>query len=102
MNDYGLSYYAAFQGCSAETEASFSTIAFLAGKVDELQLPCVLTLESSEQSIARTIVENTESKDQEILRLNSMQTVTGKDADAGMTYISIMRDNLEVLKKALG
>ncbi len=99
--EYGLTYYAAFQGCSAETEAGFSTIAFLAKKVDELGLPCVLTLEASDQSIARTIVESTASKDQQILRLNSMQTVTGRDADAGMSYISIMKENLEVLKTAL-
>lgn len=101
VKDYGLSYFAAFQGCSAETEASFETIAFLAGKVDELGLPCVLTLENSDQSIARTIVESTASKDQEILRLNSMQTVSGKDAESGMTYLSVMKDNLEVLKTAL-
>lgn len=44
-DDYGLTYYAAFSGCSAETEASFETVAFLAGKVDELSLPCVLTIE---------------------------------------------------------
>ena len=53
--DYGLRYYAAFAGCSAESEASFETISFLAGKVDELNLPCVLTIEGVQHKIAETL-----------------------------------------------
>lgn len=99
--DYGLNYYAAFVGCSAETEASFETIMFLAGKVDELSLNCVMTIEGTDHRIAQTIVENTQSGDQEILTLDSMQSVTAKDVDNGASYLDIMRANLEVLRQAL-
>ncbi len=100
-DDYGLNYYAAFVGCSAETEASFETITFLAGKVDELSLPAVLTIEGKDHRIAETIVENTAAKNQTILTLDSMQATTSKDVEAGTTYLSIMEGNLEVLKNAL-
>ena len=101
-DDYGLDYYAAFVGCSAETEASFETIIFLAGKLDELGLPAVLQIESADGSIARTVVENTQSKDQQILTMDSMQSTTSKDVAAGASYLSIMEKNLDVLKAALG
>lgn len=101
VDDYGLSYYAAFSGCSAETEASFETISFLANKTDELQLPAVLTLEGTDHSIAKTIVENTKSKNQKILSLDSMQSTTTKDIDNGVTYLSVMQNNLSVLENAL-
>ena len=101
VDDYGLSYYAAFVGCSAETEASFETITFLAGKVDELGLHSVLTLENSDQKIAKTIIENTSEKNQEILTLDSMQSTTSADVANGTTYLSVMENNLNVLKKAL-
>lgn len=100
-DDYGLDYYAAFVGCSAETEASFQTITFLAGKVDELGLKTVLTIEKSDGKIAKTIVQNTQEKNQNILALNSMQSVTSADASAGVSYLSIMEDNLTVLTEAL-
>lgn len=100
-DDYKLDYYAAFSGCSAETEASFETIVFLADKVDELGLKAIMQIESSDGSIAKTIRDNTKSKDQEILTLDSMQSVTQKQLSDGETYLNIMQDNLEVLKKAL-
>ena len=101
VDDYGLSYYAAFAGCSAETEASFETISFLAGKVDELGLPCVLTIESAQHKIAETILRNTAEKDQSILTLDSMQSTTSTDVANGTTYLSVMEGNLDVLKQAL-
>ena len=100
-DDYGLNYYAAFSGCSAESEASFETIAFLAGKVDELGLPAVLTIEGDNHRIAETVVESTQAKDARILRLDSLQATTGKDAETGITYLDVMAGNLEVLKQAL-
>ena len=100
--DYGLTYYAAFAGCSAETEASFETIVFLAGKTEELSLPCVLTIEGQDHRIAQTIVDSTKTKDQKILTMDSMQATTTKEAQAGKTYLSIMEDNLSVLREALG
>lgn len=101
-DDYGLTYYAAFSGCSAETEASFETVAFLAGKVDELSLPCVLTIEGAAHNIAQTVVANTSAKNQEILVLDSMQSVTAADVEGGATYLGMMEQNLETLKTALG
>ena len=100
-DDYGLDYYAAFSGCSAESEASFATIVFLAQKVDELGLPAVLTIEHPRTRIAETVVQNTAAKDQKILVLDSMQGTTTADIQAGMTYLSVMEGNLEVLKEAL-
>ncbi len=100
-DDYGLSYYAAFAGCSAETEASFETVIFLAEKVDAENLSAILTIEGSDQKIAQTINENTTTKDHQILCMNSMQSTTSQDVEAGATYLSIMNENLEVLKQAL-
>lgn len=100
-DDYSLTYYAAFSGCSAESEASFETIIFLARKMDELGLPAVLTIESPKTSIARTVVENTQAKDQKILSLDSMQGTTMEDVNAGTTYLSVMEKNLIILREAL-
>ena len=101
VDDYGLNYYAAFVGCSAETEASFETVSFLSGKVDELGLPCVLTIEGAQHKIAETIVQNTAEKNQSILTLDSMQSTTSTDVANGTTYLSVMESNLDVLKQAL-
>ena len=100
-DDYGIRYYAAFVGCSAETEASFETISFLARKADELDLPAVITIEGSDKKLAETIVKNTASENMKILTMDSMQAATSKDAAEGITYISVMRKNLEVLREAL-
>ena len=100
--DYGLSYYAAFPGCSAETEASFETVAFLSAKVDELGLKYVIKTETAATKIAETVIANTKEKNQQILVLDSMQSVGSKDANNGTTYLSITEKNLETLKKALG
>lgn len=100
-DDYGLNYYAAFVGCSAESEASFETIAFLAGKVDELGLPAVLTLEGTEHKIAETVVSTTKTKNAQILTMDSMQSTTSEDVKNGISYISIMEKNLDVLNSAL-
>lgn len=101
VDDYNLTYYAAFTGCSAETDASFETITFLAGKLDELKLPVVFTIENSDQKVAQAVIENTKTKDQKILPLNSMQSVTTKEVEEGTTYLSIMENNLQILKEAL-
>ena len=102
VDDYGIKYYAAFVGCSAESEASFETVTFLAGKMDSLQLPAIFTIDGSNGKIARAILEASKnSKNAQVLTLNSMQSVTDEQIKAGVDYLSIMRDNLEVLKKAL-
>lgn len=101
-DDYGLDYYAAFVGCSSETEASFETVTFLSKKVDELGLKYVMTIENSDGKIAQTIIDNTRSKDQEILSMNSMQSMEREDIEKGTSYLDIMKNNLEVLRTALG
>ena len=101
MEDYGVGFYAAFPGCSAETEASFSTIVFLATKMNENNLKYVMVTESADQSIARTIISNTAAKNQQILVLDAMQSVTQFDVENGTTYLSIMMENLNVLRQAL-
>ncbi len=100
-DDYGLTYYAAFVGCSAETEASFETITFLAGKIDELSLHTIMTIEGNDHRIAETIMQNTADKDQQILSMDSMQSTTSKDVEGGTTYLSVMEKNLSVLKQGI-
>lgn len=102
VDDYGIKYYAAFVDCSAESEASFETVTFLAGKMDSLQLPAIFTIDGSNGKIARAILEASKnSKNAQVLTLNSMQSVTDEQIKAGVDFLSVMRDNLEVLKKAL-
>ena len=101
VDDYGLDYYAAFIGCSAESEASFETIAFLANKVDELGLSAVLTLEGTNHKIAETIVSTSKNKSAQILSMDSMQSTTSGDVKNGATYLSIMEKNLAILTDAL-
>ena len=101
VDDYGLDYYAAFAGCSAETEASFETILFLAKKIDELGLKSITQIESADGRIAETIKQNTASKNQQILTLDSMQSTTSKDISNGASYLTIMQKNLAVLTEAL-
>jgi len=100
-DDYGLTYYAAFSGCSAESEASFETIAFLAEKMDALDLQYIMIIEGSDGSIAKTVVNATAAKNAKVLTLDSMQTITADDVKQGATYLSIMERNLAVLEEAL-
>lgn len=102
VDDYGIKYFAAFVGCSAESEASFETVAFLAGKMDSLALPAIFTIDGSNGKIARAILEaSKKSKEAQVLTLNSMQSVTDAQMQAGADYLSMMQSNLEILKKAL-
>lgn len=101
FDDYNISYYAAFKGCSSETEASFETITFLSDKINKLNLDCVLTLENSDDRIASAIIQASENKKAEILTLDSMQSTNIKDVESGTTYASIMQSNLETLRTAL-
>lgn len=98
VDDYGIDYYAAFKGCSAESEASFETIKFLAEKTDELNLKYVMVLENSEEKIANAVINSTVNRNQTIESLDSLQSTTLAD---GRNYLDVMRSNLEVLKKVL-
>ena len=101
VEDYSLKYHAAFIGCSAETNASFETIVFLANKVDTLGLKVILKIESSDGSIANAVKQATQTKDQQILTMDSIQSATTKEYKNGRNYLSIMTSNLEVLKEAV-
>lgn len=100
VDDYNLDYYAAFAGCSAETEASFKTVTFLAGKVDETGTKAILTIDGSDEKLAMTIKDNTKDKNQEILQMDSMQSVKISESE-DYNYINVMLKNLTVLKQAL-
>lgn len=101
VDDYGIDYYAAFVGCSAETEASFETIVGLSNKIDELGIDTVFIIENSDPSIAQAVIDNSADKNRNIETLNSIQSVTADMVSSGVTYISIMRQNLETLRKVL-
>ncbi|MBR2603883.1 MAG: zinc ABC transporter substrate-binding protein [Bacilli bacterium] len=98
VDEYNLSYYAAFPGCSSETEASAKTISFLINKVKEDNIPVILTIEFSNKKIANTISKETGAK---VLELNSAHNISEEDFNNGKTYIDIMKENVEVLRQAL-
>ncbi|MDY6331210.1 MAG: metal ABC transporter substrate-binding protein [Fibrobacter sp.] len=102
VDDYGIKYYAAFVGCSAESEASFETIAFLAGKMDSESLPSIFIIENSNDKIAKAVLAaSKKSQNAQILTINSMQSITEEQINNGINYLSLMKSNLENLKKAL-
>ncbi len=96
--DYGLTYFAAFAGCSSESEASFETMAFLIEKSKELSLPVILTIDGSDGSLAETVCEATGAK---TAVLDSCQSVSSADIANGISYIGIMENNFEVIREAL-
>ena len=101
VEDYSLKYYAAFVGCSAETNASFATMQFLINKANELNVKVILKLENSSSAIAEGIKSGSSAKNQKIAVLDSLQSSTKKEYAAGRTYLSVMKKNLEVLREAL-
>lgn len=100
-DDYNLEYLAAFPGCSAETEASFETILYLSEEMEAHQLTCAIILEGSKTDFAKTVIGNAKVETPRILTLNSMQSINQRDIDAGTCYLTIMEENLAVLKEAL-
>ncbi|MDD5923496.1 MAG: metal ABC transporter substrate-binding protein [Clostridia bacterium] len=97
--EYNLDCYAAFPGCSAETEPAAATVAFLINKVKEEKIPVVLYIEFSNGKMADAICEETGAKK---LLFHSCHNVTAEDFENGITYLNLMNNNLEVLKEALG
>ena len=97
--EYGLDYYAAFPGCSSESEPSASTLAFLIDKVREEQIPVVFSIEFSNGNIARAICESTGAVQRTFY---SCHNVTKEQMLGGATYVSMMRENLDVIREALG
>ena len=100
-DDLGLKYYAAFSGCSAETEASFQTVVFLTDKAKELGLKNVYVTESSDLKLAKTIIKNSGLKGTKIIKLDSMQSTTQKQSRSGKTYLGTMASNLAHIEQSL-
>lgn len=98
VDEYGLAYYAAFPGCSTDTEASAATIAFLDDKIKKDNIPVVFHIELSNEKVCNAISEATGAKSE---LLNAVHNVSKSDFDAGITYIDLMEHNVEVLKEAL-
>ena len=96
-DDYKLNYYAAFSGCSAQSDPKFETIVFLANKLDELKLDHLMIIDGSDDKLAKSVIDAAKTKDVKILTLNSMQSSVGDNS----TYLGIMEDNLKALKEAL-
>lgn len=97
-DEYGLKYYAAFSGCSTETEASPKTIGFLIDKIKQESIPVVFTIEFSNQKIANSIIESTNAKK---MTFNSGHNLTKEQLENGVTYLSLMEENVSILREAL-
>ncbi|HOC34368.1 MAG TPA: ZinT/AdcA family metal-binding protein [Ruminococcus flavefaciens] len=101
VDDYGLDYFAAFIGCSAESEASFETIKFLSDKINELDCKTIFTIENSSKDIAEAVISNSGKTDVTIAELNSLQSVSNADISSGTTYLLLMQKNYDVLADVL-
>jgi len=95
---YGLDYFAAFPGCSTETEPSAKTVAFLIDKIKEEQIPVVFHIELSNQKMANAISEATGAK---VLLLHACHNISRDDFLSGVGYLDLMTRNAEALKEAL-
>lgn len=97
-DDYGLTYYGAFPGCSSETEASAATIAFLIDKINGEDIPIVFYIEFSNEKIADTLCESTGAGK---LLLHSCHNISASDFEGGVGYLELMYQNVENLREAL-
>ena len=98
VEDYGLKYYAAFPGCSEQTEASSKTIAFLIDKIKSDNVPAVFKIELSSGKIADELARATGAT---VYEFHSAHNISKDDFERGLTYLEIMKNNAETLKKAL-
>ena len=96
--EFGLTYYAAFPGCSTDTEANPATIAFLVDKVKADHIPVVFHIEMSNEQMSKAIAEATGAKNE---LLNAVHNVSDEEFKKGVTYIDLMNHNVKVLKEAL-
>ena len=102
LSDYGISYAAAFEGCSTDASASFDTVIRLIKEADEHNAKYIAVTEASDKALAETVRSSTKTKDQKIITLNSMQSVTKKQIEKGTTYLSVMEENLNLIRTAIG
>ena len=102
LEDYGIEYAAAFEGCSADADADFETVLRLIKEADEHSLSAVAVTESSDRALAMTVLSSSRQGGGEIIVFNSLQSVNKKQIAEGISYLSVMEDNLKALKRALG
>ena len=102
LKDHGIDYIAAFTGCSTESDAGVKTILNLADNLNTLELPAVIVIESSNNTIASTVIAESGRENVSILTLNSCQTITKSQIENGLSYIDIMENNIKNIKIALG
>ena len=98
VNEYNFNYYAAFPGCSSETEASSKTISNLIKIVKENNVPVIIRVDYSNGKIAKTIADETGAK---VLTMYSGHNITEEEFNSGKTMIDIMKGNITVIKEAL-
>jgi len=96
--EFGLSYYAAFPGCSAETEPSSATVAALIDHVKAENIPVVFYIEMSNQQMANTVAEATNAA---TMMFHTCHNVTKTEFESGATYLSLMQNNVLALLVAL-
>ena len=102
LSDYGIDYQAAFEGCTTDVDADFDTVLTLIKEAERHGVKYVSVTESSDKALARTVVASAKHTEMEILTMNSMQAMSKKSIDDGATYLSVMEQNLSILKKAIG
>ena len=102
LSDYGIHYAAAFEGCTTDVDADFDTVIRLIHEADEHNVKYIAVTESSDKALAQTVISSTKTRDQSIVALNSMQSVTRTQINNGATYLSIMEENINTVRTALG
>ncbi len=102
IEDYGVEYSAAFEGCTTDVDADFATVLRLINELEEHSLGCVLVTEGSDRALAQTVVSSAKGFEGEILAMDSLQTVGSAQIAEGISYIAVMEENLGVMKLALG
>ena len=98
FKDLGLEYRALFSGCSVESTASAGQIKKMVDYVKENKIPVVYHIEMGKGELAETVAKNSGAK---VKLLHSIHTVTKEDFDKGITYIDLMKQNVEALKEGL-
>ena len=98
VDEYGLDYFAAFPGCSDQTEASSSTVAFLVNKVKETNAKAIFKIELTNGQLAQTIADESGAK---VYELSAAHNISQEDFEKGITYADIMEKNVDTLKEAL-
>ena len=102
LADYEIEYQAAFEGCTTDVDATFDTVITLIKAADSHGVSCIAVTESSDKALAKTVMTSTAKKDLKTITLNSLQRVKKKDADNGVSYLGVRKENLSALKSALG